>query len=147
MPFCGLLMSSIEIAIGGSRGKLYNTPCIARPGLKIGANESWARGLHGAMRWCYKTAHKLLILSSKIHIQKIISFCSSVAKLPVCWVVVVAPAVRIGMVLSCVVQSKVRDSATDLAADFGDVEVHFGLTMPNPLFTLSCGDLRAVIQM
>ena len=75
------------------------------------------------MRWCYKTAHKLLILSSKIHIQKIISFCSSVAKLPVCWVVVVAPAVRIGMVLSCVVQSKVRDSATDLAADFGDVEV------------------------
>ena len=70
-----------------------------------------------------------------------------VAKPPVCWVVVVAPAVRIGMVLSCVVHSKARDSATDLAADFGDVEIHFGLTMPNPLFTLSCADLRVVIQM
>ena len=79
--------------------------------------------------------------------KKLSVFCSSVAKLPVFWVVVVAPAVRIGMVLSCVVQSKVRDSATDLAADFGDVEVLFGLTMPNPLFTLSCGDPRVVIQM
>ena len=70
-----------------------------------------------------------------------------VTKLPVCWVVVVAPAVRIGVTLSCVIQSEVRDSAADFAADFGDVEVHFGLTMPNPLFTLSCGDLRVVIQM
>ena len=82
------------------------------------------------------------------YIHKKISLpCFLVTKLPVCWVVVVAPAVRIGMVLSCVVQSKVRDSATDLAADFGDVEVHFGLTMPNPLFTLSCGDLRVVIEV
>ena len=79
--------------------------------------------------------------------KKISLPCFLVTKLPVCWVVVVALAVRISMVLSCVVQSKVRDSATDLAADFGDVEVHFGLTMPNPLFTLSCGDLRVVIQM
>ena len=61
-----------------------------------------------------------VLCGGEIHIQKIISFCSSVAKLPVCWVVVVAPAVRIGMVLSCVVQSRVRDSATDIAADFGD---------------------------
>ena len=75
------------------------------------------------------------------------TFCCSVAQLPVCWVVVVAPAVRIGVVLSFAIQSEVRDSTTDLMADFGDVEVHFGLTMPNPLFTLSCGDLRVVIQM
>ena len=64
-------MSAIEIAIGGSRGKLYNTPCIARPGLKIGANESWARGLHGAMRGCHETAHKLLIL---VRISDVYSF-------------------------------------------------------------------------
>ena len=52
------------------------------------------------MRGHGKTAQKLLILSSEIHMQKIISFCSSVAKLPVCWVVLVAPAVGIGVVLS-----------------------------------------------
>ena len=51
--------------------------------------------------------------------------CFLVTKLPVCltvcWVVIVASAVRIGVVLSCVVQSKARDSTTYLAADFGDV--------------------------
>ena len=40
------------------------------------------------------------------YIHKKISLpCFLVTKLPVCWVVVVAPAVRIGVVLSCVVQS------------------------------------------
>ena len=90
---------------------------------------------------------KYSFYQAKCIYKKISLPCFLVTKLPVCWVIVVAPAVRIGMVLSCVVQSQVRDRATDLTADFGDVEVHFGLTMPNPLFTLSCGDLRVVIQM
>ena len=38
--------------------------------------------------------------SSEMYIQKNIRFYCSVAELPVCWVVIVASAVRIGVVLS-----------------------------------------------
>ena len=90
---------------------------------------------------------KYSFYQAKCIYKKISLPCFLVTKLPVCWVVVVAPAVGIGAVLSFAIQSEVRDSTTDLTADFGDVEVHFGLKMPNPLFTLSCGDLRVVIQV
>ena len=46
---------------------------------------------------------KYSFYQAKCIYKKILLPCFLVTKLPVCWVVVVAPAVRIGVVLSCAI--------------------------------------------